>query len=175
MNREDAEEYTQSLGQIVGGSYRQIALAQRLGVAKALGMTIEDWVHERLGGYVKMSVGDRREAVAQLTTEGYSNREIAGVVGVDPETINRDQRAANAATTEKNDSKDEGGDDAPAANAAPIINQEGEVVDGFGKPVTQAWLLDKGRFLLGHVRHLPKQEVVAALERLIKDVSRWKQ
>jgi hypothetical protein len=175
MNRDDAEEWTQALGQSAVGAWRQIELAKRLGVPKALGMTTEDWVHERLGGYVKMSIGERREAVAQLAAEGYSNREIAGVMGVDPETINRDQRAANAAPVEKNNSKDRCDDDAPAANAAPIINQEGELIDGFRKPVNQEWLLDKGRFLLGHVRHLPKQEVVAALERLIKEVSKWKQ
>jgi hypothetical protein len=36
------------------------------------------------------------------------------------------------------------------------------------------WLLDKLRFLLGHVRHLPKEEVIAALERVTKEVSRRK-
>jgi hypothetical protein len=34
MNRQDAEEYTLSLGQIIAGSWRQIALAQKLGVPK---------------------------------------------------------------------------------------------------------------------------------------------
>ncbi len=38
MNKDDAEEYTQSLGQVVGGAWRQIALAKRLGVPKALGV-----------------------------------------------------------------------------------------------------------------------------------------
>jgi IS30 family transposase len=30
-------------------------------------------------------------------SEGHSNRQIAQVLGVDPETVNRDMRAANAA------------------------------------------------------------------------------
>ena len=54
MERDDAEEYTQALGQIVVGSWRQIALAQRLGVPNALGMSLETWVNERLGGYIRL-------------------------------------------------------------------------------------------------------------------------
>ncbi len=66
MKKEDAEEFTQSLGQIVGGSWQQIALAKRLGVPQALGLTVDAWVNQRLGGYVRMSVEDRRKAVKEL-------------------------------------------------------------------------------------------------------------
>jgi hypothetical protein len=88
----DAEEFTQSLGQIVSGSWRQVALAKRLGVPQALGLTLEDWVATRLGGYVKLSIPDRREAVRNLTDEGHSAREIAEIVGVSPDTAARDVR-----------------------------------------------------------------------------------
>ena len=72
ISAEDAEEYTQSLGQIVGGSWRQIAWASRLGIPEALGLSTEDWVQQRLGGYVRLSVSERREAVKELTASlGY--------------------------------------------------------------------------------------------------------
>jgi N6-adenosine-specific RNA methylase IME4 len=90
MTREDAEEYTQSIGQIVAGSWRQIALAKRLGVPKALGMTTEQWVRERLGGYIKLSLAERRAIVADATADGFNQTEIAEFVGVDKSQISRD-------------------------------------------------------------------------------------
>lgn len=90
MKKEDAEEYTQSLGQIVGGSWRQIALAKRLGVPQALGLTVDKWVNERLSGYVRMSIPDRREAVAELSKDGHSIREIAEITGAKKSTVGND-------------------------------------------------------------------------------------
>jgi hypothetical protein len=86
MLKEDAEEYTQALGQVVAGSWRQIALAKRLGVPQALGLSVEEWVNVRLGGYIKMSVEERQEAVNNLTAEGHSLREIGEILGVSHET-----------------------------------------------------------------------------------------
>jgi hypothetical protein len=40
-------------------------------VPKALGFTTEQWVNDRLGGYVKMSIAERREAVKELAAEGH--------------------------------------------------------------------------------------------------------
>ena len=91
MNPTDAEEYTQSLGQIVAGSWRQVALAKRLGVPKALGLTVEQWVNG-LGGYIKMSIPERREAVKSLTDDGFSAREAAEIIGVSHETAASDVR-----------------------------------------------------------------------------------
>ena len=59
MSAEDAEEYTASLGQSLGGNWRMTALAVRLGVPRAMGLTTEEWI-ERLGGHVKMAITDRR-------------------------------------------------------------------------------------------------------------------
>lgn len=96
MNRDDAEEYTQALGQIAGGAWRQIALAKRLGVPKALGLSVEQWVSKRLGGYIRMNVEDRRTAAAELAADGHSTREIGDVLGVDHATAARDIAVANA-------------------------------------------------------------------------------
>lgn len=90
MKPEDAEEYTQALGQVVAGGYRQVALGERLGVPSALGLTTPQWVEQRLGGYVRMSIPERREAVAELAAEGLTQREIADVLGVSQKTVDRD-------------------------------------------------------------------------------------
>jgi len=88
----DAEEYTDALAQVFTGSYRLVLQAKRLGVPAALGMSLSDWVRERLGGYVRMSIEDRREAVAELTDgEGLSNVKAAEVLGVDEATVRRDR------------------------------------------------------------------------------------
>jgi hypothetical protein len=66
MNKQDAEEYTQSLGQIVAGSWRQIAWAQKQGIPGLLGLATEEWAKQRLGGYIRLSIEERREAVLEL-------------------------------------------------------------------------------------------------------------
>jgi len=105
MKQEDAEEYTQALGQVMVGGWRQIALGDRLGVPKALGLSTREWVEERLGGYVRLSIPERREAVAELTEEGRSTREIGEVLGVAKTTVERDQAGPNGPTIEADEAK----------------------------------------------------------------------
>jgi hypothetical protein len=100
ISAEDAEEFTRSLGQIVGGSWRQVALGKRLGVPKALGLSVDDWVNKRLGGYVRLAVEERRQAVAELKAEGDSTRDIASTIGVSDITVRRDMDATNVAPAE---------------------------------------------------------------------------
>jgi hypothetical protein len=91
LTKEQAEEYTQSLGQIVAGSWRQIALAHDLGVPQALGMSLDEWVEKRLGGYIRQSIPERRQAVLQMQQdEGRSMQEIGAILGVDRSTVWRD-------------------------------------------------------------------------------------
>ena len=98
MRPADAEEYTQALGQVVAGGWRQIALGQRLGVPKALGLSIDEWVQKRLGGYVKLSIEERRQAVVELHAEGQSQRQIAKVIGVDQKTVHNILAEENSST-----------------------------------------------------------------------------
>jgi hypothetical protein len=120
ITAEDAEEFTQSLGQVVGGSWRQIALAKRMGVPEALGLSTEQWVHERLGGYVKFATDEDMQAAIKEMKEkdGLSNREVAEVIGVDEKTVRR-KIAANAASEDQDTNDDNGSEDENAANAAP--------------------------------------------------------
>ena len=71
MDAADAEEYTQALGQVVAGGWRQVALGERLGVPDALGLSTREWVNQRLGGYVSLSLAARQEAVAELVGGGH--------------------------------------------------------------------------------------------------------
>jgi len=93
MKPEDAEEYTQALGQVVAGGYRQIALGERLGVPKALGLSTREWVEQRLGGYVKYSLNERREAVKELTADGMKQEQVADVLGIAQSTVSDDLAA----------------------------------------------------------------------------------
>ena len=88
MKPEDAEEYTQALGQVVAGGWRQIALGERLGVPKALRLSVDEWVKKRLGGYVETSLEERTAAYAELKAQHLSNRKIAKVLGVSRQTVN---------------------------------------------------------------------------------------
>lgn len=96
MTPEDAEEYTEMLGQMFAIGWRQIAWAHKQKIPKALGLTTERWVRERLGGYVKLSISERREAVAELTREDLSTRAIGAVLGVDHVTVMNDQAGENS-------------------------------------------------------------------------------
>jgi hypothetical protein len=111
VTHDDAEEYTQALGQVVAGSWRQVALGRRLGVPQALGLSVEAWVQDRLGGYARLSIPERREAVKELTSpvadggEGLSARAAADVLGVGKDTVRREMT---------------GGANAPQARANPM-------------------------------------------------------
>jgi hypothetical protein len=109
VNRADAEAYTEALGSIVVGGWRQAALGEKLGVPEALDLTTREWIEQRLGGYLKLTVTQRREAVEELTDDGMSRRQIAGVIGVGTDTVARDRRAVLGNTPERDDGS---GDDA---------------------------------------------------------------
>jgi predicted transcriptional regulator len=70
--------------------WRQIALGEKLGVPKALGLTTQEWVEQRLGGYVKLSIAERHGAISELKQEGFDQRRIAAITGVSEATISGD-------------------------------------------------------------------------------------
>ena len=92
LTEEVAEKWTQSIARAIDVGYEQIDLAIQTGIPKKLGMAPRDWVNERLGGYVRLSIEARRKAVAELKAKGRSQRQIADVIGVGQQTVNKDQK-----------------------------------------------------------------------------------
>ena len=150
MTPEDAEEYTQALGQVISGGWRQIALAERLGVPQALGMTTREWVEKRLGGYVRMSIPERREAVKELAAEGMSQRQIAAVLGVDPMTVNHDLRRRVENSTPA--AGGEGGTREDAGTEAPRVENSTPVAV---RPRTRAGVRAHNRLTRGNAAESP--------------------
>jgi DNA N-6-adenine-methyltransferase (Dam) len=91
-----AEEYTQALAQVMGGGWRHILLGHNLGVPQALGLSTEEWVQQRLGGYVRLSTSERRGVASQLAEAGLSVRETASILGIGKSTIDRDLQSLRA-------------------------------------------------------------------------------
>jgi hypothetical protein len=103
-----------------------------MGAPEALGLTTEDWVKTRLGGYVRMAIPERREAAKELEGEGLSQRQIAAVIGVAQKTVDRDlsessdsKPATPTHTSESNDSAD---DDYPEVPGEYVDPDTGEVL-----------------------------------------------
>ena len=135
MNRQDAEEFTETLGQIAGGAWRQIALAKRLGVPEALGLSVDEWVNRRLGGYIRMSAEDRRPVVRELHDEGMSTRAIAEVVGVDQATVVRDMRSDANASRAPVLAADSDANASPLGTAAAVPPDDEETFEPITKPL----------------------------------------
>lgn len=85
-----AEEWTQASAQGFDSQFRFIDLGITLGVPAALGLTAEQWVQQRLGGYIKLAIVARREAHKELEAKGLTQREISERTGVDQATVSRD-------------------------------------------------------------------------------------
>jgi len=86
-------------------------------IPQALGLSTREWVVDELGGYVRLSVEARREAVAELR-DTLSQRHIADLLGVGHATIVRDIKALEA---EPNGSID---DDEPPDTSEPNLEAE---------------------------------------------------
>jgi predicted transcriptional regulator len=90
MTRAEAQEFTEAIGQVCGGTWRVMMVAVRQGVPEALGLTAKEWATRLLGGYIRMEVGERREAVRELKANGMTQRQIADTLGVAQSTISNE-------------------------------------------------------------------------------------
>jgi predicted transcriptional regulator len=91
MDKNEAQEYSESLAQIGQGWYRQIAWAARQGIPEALGLSTRQW-GETYHGYLSMAIPERQAAVAELEADGFSKSETADALGVSPAVVARDRR-----------------------------------------------------------------------------------
>jgi hypothetical protein len=104
LTREEAEEYTKNLGQVTVGNYGLMEFAMHnLGVPESLGMTNEEWVQERLGGYVRWGVEQRREAIRGLMQPDENGKtrpatKIAEILGISAVTVRRDMQVLQTAS-----------------------------------------------------------------------------
>jgi N6-adenosine-specific RNA methylase IME4 len=93
ISREAAEEFTQAHAQAYGADWRLTLWAVRQGIPEALGLSPREWA-ESVGGYIRLSIPERRDAVAELTEgEGLTNVAAAEILGVDEGTIRGDKKA----------------------------------------------------------------------------------
>lgn len=116
ISPEDAEEWTQSLAQVGAGWWRQVALAVKQGAPAALGLSLDEWREARLGGLVLKSIPERQAAVAELASDGLTQREIAGVLGVGVGTVNRDLNPSSVPNGTPEAPGDEAGPPPPVPN-----------------------------------------------------------
>jgi transposase len=99
LSREEAEEYTKNIGSIHVGNYGLMEMARDiLKVPEALDLTFDEWVTDRLGGFVRLSLRQRRDAVRELSGERSesgryerSAAEVAGLLGLSAVTVERDR------------------------------------------------------------------------------------
>lgn len=88
ISAEDAEEYSESLAQIGEGWWRQIALAFRMGMPEALGLSHDEW-KTKYFGHIRVSREQLPSAAKELQDEGLDQRESADVLGVNQSTVSR--------------------------------------------------------------------------------------
>lgn len=125
MDAEEAEEITRGLAQVHAGGYRLTLAMWRQGVPEAMGLTLPEW-QERLGGYIRLSIPERKEAARELDSEGLTQREIASVLGVGQATVHRDLDDPHESSGDDSDTETEGVPD-PHESAEP--EEVTEVVD----------------------------------------------
>lgn len=159
MTPADAEEYTQALGQVVSGGWRQVALGVRLDVPATLGLNTQEWV-DRIGAYVRPTLAQRFDAVVELAKDGLSNRQIASVLGVTHPTVGKYLPSAtddltDTAPPEPTDGKDlpPVDDDPPAAPDPPSPEPKSHVSNNSGEQewFTPAEYVDAARSVLGGI------------------------
>lgn len=127
LTKEDAEQLTQGAAKVFGGQYQQLAVLRSRGVHKLLGFDdFSEYVHKRIGGYVRMSIEERRQAAKELAEQGMSTREIAGVLGTHHSTVAEDLKYVGNPTDE-------------ASGASPEAKNSGEPV---GNPTDDDVLAD---------------------------------
>ncbi len=100
MAETSAREYSESLSLITEGWMRQYVWAINQRVPEALGMTRDEWT-AKYHRPPKLTIEERREAVAELEAEGHSQREIARTLGVSEPTIRRDVASFDAPDEEE--------------------------------------------------------------------------
>jgi hypothetical protein len=126
MTPEAAEEFTASLGQIGAGFWRQIHWADEQGVPQALGVSLRDWVEERVGGYVRLGSEDRTEAILELHDMGLGIRKIAEILGLGYGTVQQVLADRNRSPELADTGKDQDDSDDTDRNGSPELKEDND-------------------------------------------------
>jgi transposase len=94
ISKEQAEEFTQNAASLVHIGYKNILWADNVGIPTVLGYeSLRDWVTDKLGGYIRYPIEERREIAKELRANGKSKTAIGEILGVNDGTIGRDLAA----------------------------------------------------------------------------------
>lgn len=126
LSQDEATEFSSSLGKAATGDYELMDFAiNTLHVPEALGMDAGQWV-ESIGGYVRRSVEQRREAVRELDEDGKSDSQIATILGISKDTVKRD-RAVLALSAQAPNIKGIGAGEGAQAPKASVAEQRPQI------------------------------------------------
>ena len=90
MDRAAAVEFSESMGQIGAGWWRQVAWARQQGIPAAMDMTLREWSEQYIGRHMMPSI-ERYQAAIDLQEQGLKQYEIADVLGVSDRTVREDK------------------------------------------------------------------------------------
>lgn len=154
VGREDAEEFTGALGQIMAGAVRLAEWAPNIGIPEALDLSPAEWAERRLAGAVKLSIAERRAVVAANPDK--STRQLGEALGVGNGTIARDREALavpNGTSPDKDAPENEGPDDATVPNGT----RKRDLDNGDLTPAADAAAKDAARKQRGKAKRESKQ------------------
>jgi hypothetical protein len=94
ISKEQAEEFTRNAAELVHIGYKNILWADNVGIPTVLGYeSLRDWVTDKLGGYIRYPIEERREIAKELRANGKTKTAIGEILGVSNDTIKNDLAA----------------------------------------------------------------------------------
>jgi len=123
MTADDAAEWSEAIGQVNTGGWRQVVLAVKMGVPQELGLEPAEWAAKYMPELGRVPRKELPEAAKELTDAGLTQREAGAVLGVGQRTIGRAIQPDDE--SEPNDSDPELGYAFPLLDDVPLWPDDG--------------------------------------------------